>query len=112
MRVLLLSALVLVSGCASTPDEIVRPATYAKPPQYSYPRLAQRLGQEGVVLLRVQVFADGKVGEIQLKKGSGHALLDSAAIESTGRAEFTPAETKSGRLVDSWMDAPVRYLLK
>ncbi len=52
------------------------PATHTIPP---YPSLAQRLGAEGTVTLRLTVLTDGKVGQAQIVTSSGRSDLDEAA---------------------------------
>lgn len=72
-----------------------QPARYAmgsafcpKPP---YPRMARMRGQEGRVTLRVQVAADGRVAEVQVDQGSGHSLLDRAAVRTVAGWRLEPA---------------------
>ena len=46
-----------------------------------YPAEAKRRGLEGRVMLRVAVGPDGKPGTPSIESGSGHAVLDRAAID-------------------------------
>jgi len=57
-----------------------------------YPQASRRLGEEGTVVLEVEVLADGTLGCIEIKKRSGSARLDEAAIESVKKARFMPAK--------------------
>ncbi|MGH8807249.1 MAG: energy transducer TonB, partial [Noviherbaspirillum sp.] len=67
-------------------------ASYAgsnrKPP---YPRLSLRNEEQGTVVLRVLVKADGTAGAVELKKSSGYPLLDESARRTVPRWRFNPA---------------------
>lgn len=94
-----------VGGTSARPDYSVNP----KPP---YPMLARRRGEQGTVLLRVLVRADGHVAEAEVKQSSGSALLDDVAlrtVRSTWR--FTPARL-NGVPVESWVEVPIRFVLE
>jgi protein TonB len=68
-----------------------------------YPQMSRRLGEQGTVVLRVMISPDGRAGEIQLSKSSGHARLDRAAIEAVREWRFVPA-LKGGRPVAAWYE--------
>jgi len=108
----MLVPLLFLAGCATAPDPIVREATYARSPAPAYPALARRQGVEGVVEVSVHVLASGLPGGVEILKSSGNALLDASAVESVKRAEFVPARTASGRSVESWIRAPIRFVLR
>jgi protein TonB len=76
-----------------------------------YPPLSQRLGEEGRVLLRVEVSVDGRPLHIALKTSSGFERLDQAAIKAVARWQFKPAQ-QNGSAVASTVDVPVRFKLK
>jgi len=48
--------------------------------QTSYPLAARRMRHQGVVWLAVHVSPDGKIRTVELKRPSGHATLDRAAL--------------------------------
>jgi len=56
-----------------------------------YPRMSRRRGEEGIVVLSVDVNASGQGSNIQIVQSSGHARLDKAAIKALEKADFTPA---------------------
>lgn len=61
----------------------------APPPRYPTRAIAQRL--RGEVLLRVTVGTDGRPETVELQQGSGHAVLDRAAIDQVRkRWRFRP----------------------
>jgi protein TonB len=83
-------------------------AAYLKNPAPEYPSLAQRRGWEGTVLLRVQVLASGKPGEVQIQKSSGRQQLDDAALSAVKRWSFVPA--KQGDVAQvGWVSVPIDF---
>ena len=110
MRVLWLLLLALVAGCAT--GEIVQPVSQASSPSPVYPAVSRRLGEEGRVILRVRVLANGEPGEVRLHKSSGFERLDAAAMAAMKQFKFNPARTRWGRAVDSWVNLPIEYVLK
>jgi periplasmic protein TonB len=83
-------------------------AGYLKNPAPEYPSLALRRGWEGTVLLRVQVLASGKPGEIQVQKSSGRQQLDDAALNAVKRWSFVPA--KQGDVAQvGWVSVPIDF---
>ena len=83
---------------------------YLKNPEPSYPLLARRRRQEGLVLLTVRVTTQGRAGHVGLKQSSGYTLLDNAAIEAVRGWEFEPARV-SGTAIESQIEVPVRFAL-
>jgi protein TonB len=49
------------------------------------------MGWEGVVVLRLQVDAQGNVAQVTITAGSGCPLLDEAAVDAARRWHFEPA---------------------
>ena len=78
-------------------------------PDYPIPASAGR-GEEGIVLLDVQVQADGTPAAISLNRSCGHPLLDRAALEAVRRWTFEPARA-AGVPVSSLVVIPVRFSL-
>jgi protein TonB len=77
----------------------------------SYPPTARRLGIQGTTRLRVQVLADGNVGEIVVENSAGHPDLDRAAADAVRQWHFEPAR-KGTEAVVSWVILPVQFELK
>jgi protein TonB len=75
-----------------------------------YPESARRARAEGVSLLRFQVLASGRVGEVVVARSAGHHDLDRAAVEAIKQWQFEPA--RRGRTpVPVWVTLPVRFEL-
>jgi protein TonB len=79
------------------------------PPQY--PAAARRAGEEGLVLVRARVLADGSVAEVELAQSSGHAQLDDAALSAVAGWRFQPA-LRDGRAVAQGIELPIRFRLR
>ena len=73
--------------------------------------MSRRMREQGEVVLRVFVTAQGDPREIQLKKGSGFARLDRAAQEAVHRWKFVPAK-RGHRPVDAWVNVPIKFRLE
>ena len=76
-----------------------------------YPRRAREMGWEGTVVLRVEVKTDGTVGEIVVRRTSGHVLLDDAALTAVRRWRFVPP-TDGAFTLSAVVDVPVRFDLR
>lgn len=85
-------------------------AAYLNNPAPSYPSLSRRLGEQGKVLLRVQVSAEGRPLSVAIRKSSGFERLDEAAVKAAERWRFVPA-TQGGSSVVSWVDVPIQFSL-
>lgn len=81
----------------------------APPPRY--PRDAQRRRQQGTVLMRVHVDAQGNPGDIDIVAGSGTRSLDRAAVEAVRRWRFAPA-VRNGQPVAGTVQVPIDFTLQ
>lgn len=71
-----------------------------------YPEAAIRQGLEGEVLVLLLLDAEGNVAAARVEAGSGHALLDEAALRAVRRLRTLPAGAPSETLL------PVRFRLQ
>lgn len=67
-------------------------AAYLQNPAPVFPPLSRRLGEEGKVLLRVKVSAEGHPVAVDLEKSSNFERLDEAARRAVSRWRFVPAK--------------------
>ncbi|MDU4962533.1 MAG: energy transducer TonB, partial [Sporomusaceae bacterium] len=75
-----------------------------------YPEQARQNGIEGTVDLRIQILTSGRPGTISVKKSSGDASLDAAAVESVRKWRFVPAkDSVSGRPVECYVTRSVVF---
>lgn len=84
---------------------------YAEAPPPRYPPRALRRGQEGEVLLRVLVDAEGRVQAVTIERSSGHRLLDDSARQQVlTRWRFRPAE-RGGHAIAAYALVPIVFSL-
>jgi protein TonB len=76
-----------------------------------YPPASRRLGEEGTVVLRIFVNADGSVGEVVLSRSSGHGRLDQAALQAVKRWKLIPARRGSEPFA-TWYTLPFEFNLE
>lgn len=86
-------------------------ADYLQNPKPTYPAMSRRLNEEGKVLLRVHVGADGNALEIEVKQSSGFPRLDAAARSAVSRWRFVPAR-RGSEAVDAWVAVPIVFSLE
>jgi len=86
-------------------------ADYLRNPKPVYPNASRRLGERGVVLLRVLVTATGEPAKVDLKKTSGYARLDESALEAVRTWKFVPARLGE-KPVEAWVVVPIEFSLK
>jgi protein TonB len=86
------------------PDEL-----HNEPPEY--PEESRAAGEQGVVMLRVEVTAAGKPAAVSILKSSGYFRLDQAARRAVLHWKFHPAMT-AGIPLSSEADVPVRFKLQ
>lgn len=86
-------------------------AGYLNNPQPEYPQFAIDQGWEGRVLLAVHVLASGHAEHVDVKRSSGHKLLDEIASRTVLQHWlFLPAK-RGQAAVDGWVDVPIDYKL-
>jgi protein TonB len=92
------------------PSFVALRADVAPPP--TYPPQAQRMRQQGLVLLRVLGDEAGRPADVAIETSSGFRLLDEAALKAVKRRwHFVPA-TRDGAAIQAWALVPVNFELK
>lgn len=76
-----------------------------------YPEAARRSGAQGTTLLKLQVLANGRVGEVLIEQSAGHRDLDSAAAEAVKKWLFEPARMGK-EPVAVWVLLPIKFELQ
>jgi len=84
---------------------------YGENPKPVYPPEARKKGYQGEVLLRAEVLTNGRVGEVELKKSSGHEILDRSALAAVKQWKFIPAR-EGEKTVAVWVTIPVTFQLQ
>lgn len=96
------------------PLPVIQPrfnADYLDNPKPPYPSISRRMGEEGVVQLRVSVDASGNVQQIEIHRGSGYPRLDQSALQTVRRWRFVPAR-QGNQPVSSWVIVPIQFSLR
>ena len=83
---------------------------FLQPPAPRYPRLAQRKGIEGQVLMELMIDAEGRLMSASIKKSGGNGF-DEAALEAVRKAIFRPA-THNGRPATCIVLLPIHFTLR
>lgn len=86
-------------------------ASYLVNPKPVYPPASRRLGEEGRVVLRVYVGADGLAEKVEIKDSSGFTRLDTAARDTVVRWRFVPAR-RGEQTVAAWVLVPIVFNLE
>ncbi|MBF0587717.1 MAG: energy transducer TonB [Magnetococcales bacterium] len=55
--------------------------------RFFYPRLARKIGWQGIVIIRLNVQRDGALSDIRVVRSSGRSLLDEAALLAVKKIE-------------------------
>jgi protein TonB len=109
---LAIGLMTLVAGATpSFADETpARVDTSANNAQPAYPDSAQANGEEGIVVLGVNVNSQGHVKRFRIQQSSGFADLDNAAVEAVMNWNFIPA-TSDGDNVTRWTTVQIEFKL-
>lgn len=80
-------------------------------PAPAYPYAARLRGQQGRVLLQVEVLPSGEAGAVAVAQSSGYESLDRAARQAVQRWRFHPA-LRNGQPVTASVQVPVRFAFR
>lgn len=98
----------------ATPARVELPssgASYLQNPAPVYPALSKRLGEQGKVVVRVLIGADGTAQRAELKVSSGYDRLDQSAVEYVMKCRYVPGKV-GGVPRAMWYEAPVNFVLE
>jgi protein TonB len=98
---------------APTEDLIEPPkfgVAYLNNPKPNYPNLSRRVGQRGLVFLKVFVDVNGLPANVELGTSSGFERLDNAALEAVKQWKFIPAR-KNNQPMSAWVTVPISFAL-
>ncbi|ROZ66559.1 energy transducer TonB [Ramlibacter sp. WS9] len=86
-------------------------ADYLQNPKPVYPPLSKRLGEQGKVMVRVLIAADGTVQSATLAQSSGYTRLDESALAAVLKWRFVPGK-RGGVAEAMWHQIPVNFVLE
>jgi len=84
---------------------------YLNNPKPAYPQEAKQRGHQGEVTLRVEVLASGQVGQIEIRRSSGHEILDRSALATVKQWQFVPAK-KGKESIPLWVNIPITFRIE
>lgn len=97
------------SGAVSTGPRYE--AAYLRNPAPPYPPAARRRSLQGRVLVHAVVGPGGDCARAEVRKSSGHPILDEAALQAVRGWRFLPA-TRDGRPVAAGVEIPIVFRLE
>jgi protein TonB len=102
-----------IAAAAASPGPLTPPShpAYLNNPKPVYPKASLDLGEEGRVLLDVQVSASGAVDQVSVRTSSGHARLDQAAVRAVRQWKFIPGR-RGGEAVAAPVQVPINFNLE
>ena len=77
-----------------------------------YPQEARRAGQQGKVVVRIVVGADGKAMSADVERSSGYTSLDNAALNFAYRKKFDLPKSQGGLSASEVVRLPVNFVLE
>jgi protein TonB len=86
-------------------------ADYLQNPKPAYPPISRRLGEQGKVLVRVLIGADGTAQKVELRQSSGFDRLDQAALATAIRWRYVPGK-RGGMPETMWFTVPMIFVLE
>jgi protein TonB len=86
-------------------------AQYLRNPKPVYPALSKRLGEQGKVVIRVLIGADGSAQKAEIQQSSGFDRLDQAALNTVLGWRFVPGK-RGGVPEAMWFSVPINFLLE
>ena len=104
---------VVVPAAPAAPTKVDLPTTVAdyqtkSPPVY--PAMSKRMGEQGRVVMRVLIGADGVPQQAEVQQSSGHGRLDRAAADAVMRWRYVPG--KLGGVPETmWFQVPIEFKL-
>lgn len=104
----------LVPPAPPAPPKIEPPSSHAaylnnrKPP---YPRLSNKLGEEGTVMVRARIEPNGTASQALVHRSSGFKRLDDAAVKAVLGWRYVPGK-RAGIPEAMWFDLPVTFNLE
>ncbi len=73
-----------------------------------YPKRSLKLGQEGIVYLKILISESGVSEQIEFLKKSQYPLLNKSAINAVKKWQFKPVII-GGKAVKSWVEVPIEF---
>jgi len=96
-------------------DRLTRKSPHSDPAtpltQPPYPKAAQMMGMEGIVIVSLLINEAGQVSRARVKQGARYPILNAAAVEGTRDWKLRPG-TAQGKPVCMWGTFAVTFMLE
>ena len=86
-------------------------ADYLNNPRPAYPPLSKRLGEQGKVVVRVFIEANGTASKAEIAQSSGFDRLDQTALDTVRRWRYVPGK-RAGVAEAMWFNVPINFVLE
>ncbi len=86
-------------------------ADYLLNPKPPYPSMSKKLNEQGSVLMRVLIGADGLPQMAEIRKSSGFDRLDKAAATTVMKWRYVPGK-RAGEAETMWLNVPINFVLE
>jgi protein TonB len=86
-------------------------ADYLDNPPPPYPPMSRRLGEQGKVVVRVLISAEGTARDAVVRQSSGYPRLDQAALETVRKWRYVPGK-RDGVPEAMWFNVPINFVLE
>ncbi len=86
-------------------------ADYLNNPRPAYPALSRRLGEQGKVVVRVFIDANGTATRAEIRTSSGYERLDQTALQTVQRWRYVPGK-RNGVAEAMWFNVPINFVLE
>ncbi len=86
-------------------------ADYLQNPKPPYPSMSKRLNEQGSVIMRVLIGADGLPQKAEIRKSSGFNRLDQSAATTVMKWRYVPGK-RAGVAETMWFNVPINFVLE
>ena len=98
----------------AAPARVELPSTdadYLNNPRPAYPPLSKRMGEQGKVVVRVLIGADGLPQKAEIRTSSGFERLDQAGLATVMKWRYVPGK-RAGVPEAMWFNVPINFVLE
>jgi protein TonB len=96
------------------PTRVELPSTdadYLNNPRPAYPPMSKRMGEQGKVVVRVLIGADGLPQKAEIRTSSSYERLDQAALATVMKWRYVPGK-RAGVPEAMWFNVPINFVLE
>ena len=86
-------------------------ADYLNNPKPPYPPISKRMGEQGKVVIRTLIGADGTAKEATIHQSSGFDRLDQTALATARKWRYVPGK-RAGVAEAMWFNVPFTFVLE